>query len=107
MQVFDISMRFLFELLKEFRTFWGHKKVIWFPEIGRVKIFYQSPTGIIKCVSEYTFLIKKTTTTKKKQKKKTRRQKVKETKEEKSMSVENLSGFDESVCEFGQCNSVF
>ena len=78
MRVFDISMRFLFELLKEFRTFWGHNKVIWFPEIGRVKIFYQSPTGIVKCVLEYTFLIKKTTTTTTKKNK--NKKKIKKTK---------------------------
>ena len=38
----------------------GHKKVVLFPEIGRVKFFYHSPVRIVECVSECTFLIKKT-----------------------------------------------
>ena len=44
------------------------------------------------------FLIKK-----KKQSKKTRRQKAKETKEEKRVSVENLTGYDYMAFEFAQC----
>ena len=37
------------------------------------------------------------------QKKETRRQKAKETKEEKSVSVENVTGYDGNVCEFALC----
>ena len=40
---------------------------------------------------------------KKKQSKKTRRQKAKETKEEKRVSVENLTGYDYMAFEFAQC----
>ena len=57
------------------------KKKVKFPEIGRVKIFYHSPAGIAKCVSEYIFLI---FIKKKKRKKKT-------------VSVENLTGYDDIV----------
>ena len=35
------------------------KKVVLNPEIGRVKNFYHSPARIVKCLSEYIFLIKK------------------------------------------------
>ena len=34
---------------------------------------------------------------------KTRRQKAKETKDEKRMSVENLTGYDDVVCKFALC----
>ena len=34
---------------------------------------------------------------------KTRRQKEKETKEKKRVSVENLTGYDDIVCEFALC----
>ena len=34
------------------------KKVVLFPEIGRVKFFYHSHDRIVECVSEYIFLIK-------------------------------------------------
>ena len=37
------------------------KKVALFPEIGRIKIFYHSPTRIVECASEYIFLISKKT----------------------------------------------
>ena len=67
-------------------TSFGPEEVILFPEIGREKILF-SLTRIIKFVSEYTF-----------QKKKTRRQKAKETKEEKRISAENLTGFDDIMC---------
>ena len=35
------------------------KKVFLFPEINQVKKCYHSPARIIKCVSEYAFLISK------------------------------------------------
>ena len=47
------------------------------------------------CIRIYIFLIKKNN--------KTRRQKAKETKEEKIISVENLTGYDDIVCEFALC----
>ena len=42
----------------------GQKKVVSFLEIGWVKMFYHSATWIAECVSEYTFLIKKSKGTK-------------------------------------------
>ena len=54
--------------------------------------FYHSPAHIVKCESEYKFLIKKHT-----QKNTTKRQKAKETKEVKRISVEKLTRY---VCEF-------
>ena len=60
------------------------------------KFFYHSPTFIGKCVPEYIFLILKSH-------KKARRQKAKETKEEKRICVENLTGNDDIVCEFAVC----
>ena len=73
------------------------KKLAFFLEIGWVEIFYYAPAGIVQCVSEYIFLISK-------QKQKTRRQKKeKETKEEKRISLENLTGYDDIVCEFALC----
>ena len=35
------------------------KKVVLFPEIGRMKFFYRSPVRIVECTSEYTFLVSK------------------------------------------------
>ena len=37
----------------------SQKRVVLFPETGRVKKFYYSPARIIECVSEYIFLISK------------------------------------------------
>ena len=52
------------------------------------KIFItRPPTRIIECVSEYIFLISK--------KKKKRK--------EKGISVENLTGYDDIVCDFAMC----
>ena len=55
---------------------------------------FQDQKKVVKCVSGYMFLISK-------KKKKThthpRRQKAKETKEEKRISVENLTGYDNIV----------
>ena len=45
------------------------KKVVLFPEIGPVKIFYHSPARIVECVSEYIFNFKKKTRRQKMQKK--------------------------------------
>ena len=50
------------------------------------------------CISIYIFSSKQKA-------KNTRRQKTKETKEEKRISVENLTGFDNIVCEFVLCTS--
>ena len=55
--------------------------------------FYQLLASIAICVSEYTFLISK-----KKKQNKTRRQKEKEAKE-----GENLTGFNDIVCEVALC----
>ena len=54
---------------------------------------YHSPARRVECVLEYIFLIFK----KKKNNKKT---KAKETKEEKRISLESLTGYDHIVCEF-------
>ena len=74
------------------------KKVLLFPEIGRLKNFYHLPARIVESVSEYIFFVsnKKTfTDTKTKETKENR--KTKETKEETekenvvyTISVENL-----------------
>ena len=69
-----------------------------FPEIGRVKNFL-SFTRLHNrmCIKINVFNFKK------KQSKKTTRQKAKDTKEEKRVSVKNLTGYDYMVCEFAQC----
>ena len=57
--------------------------------------------SIAKCVPKYIFLNKKKT---KKKNKQTRRQKkANKTKEEKWISVENLMGYDDIICEFALC----
>ena len=60
---------------------------------------------------QYIFLIKKKKKEHKKQKKlkkaKKKRQKAKETKEEKIISVENLTEYDDTVCEFALCAFIF
>ena len=48
------------------------------------------------CIKIYIFNFKKNT-------KKTRRQKAKEIKDEKRISVENLTGYDDIVCAFAMC----
>ena len=54
----------------------------------------------------YIFSFKKKTKKTKQNKKKTRSQKkANETKEEKRISVENLTGFDDIVCKFALCTS--
>ena len=55
----------------------------------------------MECVSEFMFLISKIQKQTNKQK---RMQKAKETTEEKRFSVENLTGYDDIVCEFILCN---
>ena len=49
------------------------------------------------------FNIKKQQQQQQQQTKKTRRQKAKETKEEKTISVENLTGYDDTVWKFALC----
>ena len=63
-------------------------KIVLFPEIGRVKIFYHSSALIVECVSEYIFLIKK-----KNNKKQTKLKKKRE----------YLTGYNDIVCEFALC----
>ena len=62
-----------------------------------MKKLYHSPTHIVKCVSEYIFLIQK-------------KPKVKETKEEKRIIVENLTGYcifcKSALCTFNLSNQV-
>ena len=60
---------------------------------------YHSPARIVECLLEYIFLI----SYKKKQTTATRKKKPKETKEEKRISVQNLTGYDNIVCEFALC----
>ena len=69
-------------------TSFGPEEVILFPEIGREKILFSltrlhNQICIRICISE---------------KKKKRRQKAKETKEEKRISAENPTGFDDIMC---------
>ena len=74
------------------------KKVVLFSEIGRVKNFlsFTRPHSRM-CIRIYIFNLKT------KQKTTTRRQKPKETKKGKRISVENLTGYDDIVCEFVLC----
>ena len=58
-----------------------------------MKNFYHSPACIAQCPLEYIFLIKKNNI-------ETRRQKAKGGKR---ISVENLTGYDNIVCEFALC----
>ena len=67
------------------------KKYTW--KSGRWNLFYHSPACIVECVSEYIFLISE-------KRKKTRTQKAKETKEEKRISVENLTKYHDIICKF-------
>ena len=69
-------------------TSFGPEEVILFPEIGREKILF-SLTRLHNqiCIRIYIS-----------EKKKKRRQKAKETKEEKRISAENLTGFDDIMC---------
>ena len=72
------------------------KKVVFFPEIGRVKnILSLTRPHSRMCIRIYIFNFKN-----KKKTKITWRQKAKETKERKRISVENLTGYDDVVCEF-------
>ena len=66
----------------------GQKKIVLFLKIDGVKNFYHSPAHIVECISEYIFLIKKKKQTKKIKKKR---------------NVENLTGYDDIVCEFVLC----
>ena len=59
-----------------------------FPEIGWVKLFYNSPARIVERLSEYIFLISKNNKQTNKQTKQESK-KAKETKEEKRISPEN------------------
>ena len=96
---------------------WGNqakKEVVLSPKISRVNFFYQLPARIIEYVSEYIFLIKKKykkEKTKKQQNKQrnkqTRRWKAKETKEDKRISVKDLTGYDYIVREFALCTFNF
>ena len=62
------------------------KKVVLSPDISQVKfIFYHLPARIVECVSQYIFLTLKKKETKRKEKK---------------ISVGNLAGYDNIVCEF-------
>ena len=68
----------------------GQKKVVLFPEIGRMKIFYHSPARLIECVSKYTVLIWKKQQTNSTNKKSINQKKQKKiTKEKKRTSPEN------------------
>ena len=73
------------------------KKVVLFPEIGRVKFFISLTRPHSRmCIKIYIFN-KKTTTI----------EKVKETKEVKRISVENVTEYDGIVCEFALCTFNF
>ena len=50
------------------------------------------------CIRIYIFNLQKA-----KQNKQSRRLKAKETKEEKRISVENLTGYDDIICDFALC----
>ena len=79
-------MKVLQQICQKYISFFMRsKKKILFQEISCVKIFYHPPAHIVKCVSEYIFLISKKHKT-------TRRHKAKKTKEKKRIFVENLMG---------------
>ena len=73
------------------------KKKNWscFRKSARWKNFYHSPACINRCVAECLIFYKRN--------KKTRTQKAKETKEEKRVSMENLTGYDDVICGFALC----
>ena len=74
------------------------RKVVMFPETSRLKkILSLTRPHSPMCIKIYIFNFKKT------KPKIARRQKAKETKEEKRMSVENLTRHDNIVCEFALC----
>ena len=74
------------------------KKVVLFPEICRVnKILSLTRPHCRVCIRIFFFSKKK----KKKKKKKTK--KAQATKEEKRITVENLTGYDDIVCKFALC----
>ena len=76
----------------------GQKKWSCFRISAGSKFFYHSSARIVECVSEYIFLISQN------QKDRTRRQKkAKETKEENRISLENLTGYSDIVCELALC----
>ena len=67
----------------------SQKKVVSFPENGRVKKFYYSHARIVQCVSEYIFLISKSKQVKKKKQSKARIQKKQKKLKKKRRSAEN------------------
>ena len=73
------------------------KKVVLYPEIGRVKFFYHSPARMVKCISKYIF--KKN----KKQKRKKKTKKANNTEEEKRIYVEYITRYDDILREFSLC----
>ena len=80
--------------------FYYAKKVALLLEIDRVKFFYHSPIHMVDCVLGQVFLIKKN----KIKNKKTRQKQAKETHEEKRIIVENLTRYDDIVCELTLCS---
>ena len=75
---------------------YGQKNVVLFPEIGQLKIVLSLTRPHSQmCIRPYIFNQKKN--------KQARTQKAKETKEEKRISVKNLTGYDDVVCEFALC----
>ena len=92
-------------ILTDFKTCFvvlGQKKVLLFLEIGEWTFFYHSLARIVECVSEYIFFIKKKEKIKDNNKN-NKKTKSKETKEEKIIYVENLTRYDDIVCESALC----
>ena len=75
------------------------KKVVLFPDF-QVNFFYHSPARIVECISQYIFLISK----RKKSKRIKKTKKAKEIKEENKIFVKNLTGYDDTFCEFALCS---
>ena len=74
----------------------GQKKVVLFLEKGRMKkILLPTRPHSRMCINMFLISKKKT--------KKQEDKKAKETKEEKRISLENLTGYDHIVCEFALC----
>ena len=79
------------------------KKVVLFPEIVWVKTFLSLTRPHSRmCIRIYAFDFKN----KQKTTKITRGQKAKEAKDEKRISVENLTEYDDIVCEFALCTDL-
>ena len=81
------------------------KKVVLFPEIGRVKFFSSLTHPHSRmCIRIYIFCSKKKTHTQTKTKKKQKKKKRKKMLLLLTISVENLTGYDDIIWQFALCS---